>query len=97
MKGSVVIGDGLPGVRHEKGWVGAFTREQAPDALFANGARIKKAKGERKDITKLGTTGTVLGSLHAPGVGFGYFVEWDNRKRYAVFVVGWKVARASHA
>jgi hypothetical protein len=96
-KGSVIEFDeeDIPGVRNWPGWQGAFTRDQAPDALFRNGARIKKAKGEPLDRTPIGTKGTVLGSLQAHGVGIGYFVEWDDRKRLAVFVVGWKITGAA--
>jgi hypothetical protein len=95
-KGSIVRAElgQIPGVRDWPGWTGAFTRDQAQGALFLNKARIKKAKGELQDLTPLGTEGTVLGSLHVPGIGFGYFVEWDNKKRHAIFVVGWKIGRA---
>jgi hypothetical protein len=102
-KGSNVfeVPDGaLLGVRHEKGWVGAFTRSQAREALFANGQRIKKIKGKPGDAHKEGTEGTVLGSVYHPAIGVAYFVEWDrtrrhpNEKRYAVLVVGWRVMRA---
>lgn len=91
----VEFNDGdLPGVRLEPGWVGAFTRQQAPGALFANDTRVKKCKSEPEDLNPAGTEATVLGSLHHPVMGFGYFVEWENRPRHAVFVVGWKLARA---
>jgi hypothetical protein len=80
--------------REEPGWTGAFTRQQAPGALFANTSRIKKDKGEPGDTTPVGTEGTVLGSYYLPERGFGYFVEWDDKPRVAVFVVGWKLAKA---
>ncbi len=95
------VADGaLLGIRHEKGWVGAFTRSQAREALFANGQRIKKTKGGPGDAHKDGTEGTVLGSMYHPAIGVAYFVEWDrtrrhrNKKRYVFVVVGWKVIRA---
>lgn len=78
-------------LRYEPGWVGGFTRQQSPDALYGNGVRIVKAKGERGDGTPLGTGGNVLGSIYHPALGFGYFIEWDDRPRTAVFVVGWKI------
>jgi hypothetical protein len=38
-------------------------------------------------------TGTILGSLCDPQLPCCvYFVEWDDRKRNAVFVVEWKLA-----
>jgi hypothetical protein len=78
----------------EPGWTGAFTRQQAPGALFANTTRIRKDKSERGDATPLGTEGTVLGSYYVPERGFAYFVEWDDKPRLAVLVLGWKLARA---
>src|SRR5262249_17567539 len=77
--------------RHEDGWSGAFTREQAPQALFSNGTRVKKTKAEPCDTTPLGALATVLGSYYIPEKGVGYFVEWDDKPRVAVFVVGWKL------
>lgn len=75
-------------IRYRRGWLGAFTREQAPEATYANGARIRKANSELGDRVRDGTTGTVLGSIKAPDEpACGYFVEWDNCKRIAVFLV----------
>ncbi len=79
------------GITQEPGWSNPFTRQQAPQARFPNGSRISKYKSETGDITLAGTQGTVLGSLYHPTLGFGYFVEWDDKPRCAVFVVGWKI------
>jgi hypothetical protein len=79
-------------IREEPGWVGGFTRDQADGALYPNGSRIRKNKGEPKDGTPTGTNGTVLGSIRVPGESPAYFVEWDNRPRVAVFIVEWKLA-----
>jgi hypothetical protein len=79
-------------IGHETGWRGPFTRREAPQARYPNGSRVRKAKHERGDVTTLGTMGTVLGSLYVPNVGVGYFVEWENRPRVAVFVVEYKVS-----
>jgi hypothetical protein len=81
----------------ETGWHGAFTRDQVPDAKFSNGARITKVQEEKGDSTPLGTEGTVLGSLGHPKFGVGYFVEWDDKPRYAVFVIEWKLNDAKPA
>lgn len=81
-------------LREEPGWIGFFTRDQAPDAVYPNGWRIVKAKSEPDDMTPTGTTGIVLGSISAPNVGRGYFIEWDSRKREAIFCVEWKLALA---
>lgn len=78
-------------LRHEAGWHGAFTRNQAPEARFVNGARVVKQRSERRDSTPIGTTGTVLGSVHHPIYGTAYFIEWDDKPRFAVLVLEWKI------
>lgn len=80
------------GLRAYPGWGGIFTRQQAPGA-YPNGTRVKKVKAEPGDKHPIGTEATVLGSMAAPPVGTGYFVEWDSRPSYAVFVIDWKVER----
>jgi glutamine amidotransferase PdxT len=81
------------GLHYERGWRGAFTRAQAPNARFANGSRIVKALCELDDTTPLGTRGTVLGSIYHPELARpAYFVEWDNAKRTARFIAEWKLA-----
>jgi hypothetical protein len=81
---------------HEHGWIGGFTRKQAPGAI-PNGAIIVKTAEDVGDTTPLGTLGTVLGSHSHPRVGKGetlYFVEWANRPRCAVAVIAWKIEKA---
>jgi hypothetical protein len=78
-------------IQSEPGWVGPFTRDESPKARWKNGARVRKAKHETGDATPVGTPGTVLGSIYAPEVGVGYFVEWADRPHVAVFVVEWKI------
>ncbi len=81
-------------IKNHKGWVGQFTNDQAKGAI-PNGTRIKKTESEEGDATPDGTLGTVLGSLRAPpemGMLLFYFVEWDNSKRVAVGIMGWKIA-----
>lgn len=87
--------DAACSIRHHPGWSGsAFTREQHPDALYANGARvIKMREDEGGDVTPLGTHGTVLGSIKPVASFFcGYFIEWDNRPRFVTFVAEWKIS-----
>jgi len=89
MKPDIVIGN-------EPGWIGGFTRHQAPEALFRNGSRIQKAKFGPGDATPLGSLGTVLGSLYLPEMGsVGYFVEWDWKPKVAVAILGWRICRAA--
>lgn len=80
------------GIGEHDGWTGVFTRNQYEGARFRNETRIVKAAEEPGDTTPLGTLGTVLGSVGHPDLGAGYFVEWDNRPRHAVFVVEFKIA-----
>lgn len=83
-------------LRNEPGWIGAFTREQTPDAL-ANATRVRKVRSEPGDGHPDGALGTVLGSISDPCVRDGvpmYFIEWDTRPRVAVGTVGWKVVAA---
>jgi hypothetical protein len=92
--------DKPPPLRPEKGWRGIFTRDQAPGARYPNSSRIRKTVSEVGDATPTGTTGTVLGSILAPEDerrSFGYFVEWDNRKRHAVFVIERKIGPAEES
>ena len=77
-------------LRTYPGWIGLHTRDQAPNAM-ANGSRVVKIKTEPGDSHPVGSSATVLGSLYAPDVGFGYFVEWDARPRYAVFASAAKI------
>ncbi len=84
----------IPRVRNEPGWVGAFTRWEAPGAL-ANGTKVVKIVTEEKDAHPVGARATVLGSLPVPagmGGGYAYFVEWEDAPRLAVGVMGWKIA-----
>ena len=79
------------GIVNEPGWEGAFTRAQAPEAAYRNGARVVKMLHEHGDTTPLGSEGTVLGSIYYPGGGVAYFIEWDHQPRLAVFVVEAKI------
>lgn len=78
-------------LREHTGWMGLWTDSQAP-GCYPNGTRVVKAGYWAGDGTPTGTAGTVLGSLRG-GAMAGYFVEWDNRPRMAVFVEERKVMR----
>lgn len=85
------------GIGEHPGYLGMFTRAQAEGAI-PNGARFKKVWGEEGNGHALGAEGVVLGSLAVPpGEGdvdckIGYFVEWDDNPRCAVFVSDKKIA-----
>lgn len=86
---------GVPDIRMEPGIIGAICRDDDPRAKYRNGARIKKvAEDKGGDVTKLGTLGTVLGSVYVPELGGAYFVEWDDKPRQSVFVVEYKIGGA---
>jgi hypothetical protein len=76
-----------PSIQPQPGWVGVFTRQQAPGA-WPNGTRVRKVFGQSGDTHPDDATATVLGSVGDPGLGFGYFVEWDDLPGAAVFVLG---------
>jgi hypothetical protein len=87
-------------LRAEPGWLGHFTRAEAPGAI-SNGTRIVKVKGDPDDTHALGEGGVVLGSLPmvedliAKGYGAHYyFVEWDRHPRMACGVNGVKIRKA---
>jgi len=73
------------------GYAGVYTRHESEGCL-KNGTRIYKSMSDDGDATPTGTAGTVLGSLSDPRVGKGYFVEWDDKPKTAVFVIEQKIA-----
>jgi len=79
------------GIRHESGWVGAFTRRDVEGAIPA-GTRIRKVVSEEGDGNPVGTRGIVLGSMPKLGYPwFMYFVQWDHLPRRAVACPGFKI------
>lgn len=80
------------GIRPEPGWEGAFTRNRHPGAM-PSGTRIVKSVHESGDMVPVGTVGTVLGSIGTPDM-TGYFVAWDSHPHRAVFLAGFKIAKA---
>lgn len=79
----------LSDLQEEPGWLGVFTRQQAPGAI-QNGTTIVKSAMGPGDGTPIGTRGTVLGSFSMEPFmpGFFYFVEWENKPRVAVGIRG---------
>lgn len=90
---SDTIEDMMP--REHPGYFGYFSRHQHSEAKYQNGSRIKKVWGEPGDGTPLDTEGTVLGSVGFPDTGILYFVEWDNRPKFAVAVMAKKIGGVS--
>lgn len=75
---------------------GAFCDEDAPEAAYKRGERIRKALHEEGDSTPTGTEGTVLGSVAGEIDGamrIGYFVEWDDKPLVAVGIMDYKIER----
>jgi hypothetical protein len=81
-------------IRNHAGYRGLFTRHQAAGA-YANGSRVEKVLADSGDTHQVGALATVLGSIHHPELGFGYFVEWDSHPRHAGFVEGRKIGPIS--
>jgi hypothetical protein len=51
-----------------------------------NGTRVYKIASEPGDKHRDGALATVLGSIHDPDLGYGYFVEWDDLPKQAVAI-----------
>lgn len=81
-------------IREEPGWVGWFSRGEAPGAI-KNGRPIVKTVSEAGDRNPVGTKGVVLGSIFSTDHGLAYWVEWDHSPRHAIFIVAKKIAEAS--
>lgn len=64
-----------------------ITRDQCENAKFSNGSHIVKVWSESGDANKVGTEGTILGSIGHPELGNLYFVEWDTMPNVAVAVM----------
>jgi len=79
--------------RAEPGWAGLFVRSEIEGAL-RNGTRVVKVTFDSKDAHPPGSLATVIGSFGPPEM-FGYFVEWDDTPRVAVFVEPRKIRPAS--
>lgn len=83
------------GIDYHEGYASAFSRHQYERAKFKNGTRIVKAVMEEGDTHAVGSLGTVLGSIGAPGmVDVGYYVEWDEHPRSPVLVIEAKIDKA---
>jgi len=82
-------------MRFYPGWRGVHTRAEAPGAM-RNGTRVRKIAKEDGDSHPIGSLATVLGSLHLPERGYGYFVEWDASPRTAVLVVEAQIERINN-
>ena len=86
---SAIISD-LYAVRPHKGWHGVFTTEEF-DGAIPNGTRVVKCMWEPKDGHPMGAKARVLGSIGHPEVGIGYFVEFEEHPRVAVFIQAVKI------
>lgn len=78
-------------IRHERGWHGAFTRDQVVGAI-ANGTVVIKRNSEPGDAHPDGTRGVILGSIKDPRkTALLYFIEWEPRPKTAVGTMDFKV------
>jgi hypothetical protein len=68
------------------GWTGQHTREEAERAL-KNGTRVRKIRLAPVGGASGRSTSNRAGFGDCPwGPGYGYFVEWDDQPREAVFI-----------
>jgi hypothetical protein len=66
-------------IREYPGYLASFTKQEAEGA-WKNGTRvIKNGCDPEGDLTKDGVAGTILGSMGNTVIGYGYFVEWDDK------------------
>jgi hypothetical protein len=84
----------IASVGPQEGWEGEFTRGSYPGA-WEPGTRVVKVRGAPDDAHQPGEQGVVLGSIGHPVLGPGYFLEWDDMPRRAVFTIGTKLARVA--
>ncbi len=80
------------GIKEELGWRGLFTRQEAHGA-WLNGSRVIKVVSEKGDGHQNGSEGRVLGSIRTPETGIGYFIEWDDTPKVAVFTMQIKLGK----
>lgn len=73
-------------------YLGGYVVSQAEGAI-PNGEIIIKTNSMEGDATPDGTPGKVIGSLRDPEVGLCYFVEWQDKKGFAVAVMELKIRR----
>ncbi len=78
------------------GYLAPFSRQRYELAKFANGTRVRKVwEDVGGDLTKVGSTGTVLGSIGHPALeGALYFVEWDDKPRMPTALIESKLTTA---
>lgn len=62
------------------------------EGAMPNGQAIIKVQSEDGDANPVGTRGRVLGSIHDPKLGYGYFVEWETYPGVPVLVKAFKIA-----
>lgn len=73
------------GIRNHPGYLTPFCKKQAAGA-WANGSCVVKSGSDPGgDVTPDGIKGKILGSLKAPNGGYAYFVEWENKPKFAIF------------
>ena len=96
---ATIFGQGFPnslldkmGITNHPGYMGAFTRNQAENAI-PNGTVIIKVDADPTDPTPLGTPGIVLGSIYDAKISEHpmYFIEWSHKPNFAIAVSGWKI------
>lgn len=65
--------------------------EEDAEGALPRGMRIVKVAGGEGDGHETGARGKILASVSEPGLGIGYFVEWDDMPGARCFVVAGKI------
>lgn len=77
----------LAGIKNHPGYLTPFCNNQAEGAWENGSCVVKHGSDAGGDLTPDGIKGTILGSLKVPELGYGYFVEWENKPKMAIFCV----------
>ncbi len=72
-------------IEEHPGYLTPFCKNQAEGAWENGSYIVKHGSDPGGDVTPDGIKGIILGSLKAPSGKYGYFVEWENKPKIAIF------------
>lgn len=74
------------GIQNHPGYLTSFSKNQAEGAWVNGSCVVKDGNDPGGDATPNGIKGEILGSLKVAEK-YGYFVEWENKPKMAIFCV----------